>query len=135
MQLKITMFWKKIVPFLATREVVVTLANDPIMSGRSIQSFGHLECQNPSIISESIGIPNGSKKNGKTWGTRRNLNHKEEDIFFTQCNFAIVFKLFYLLRAVYIQYINYIYSYTDCISHFLCILFKCLDRESCRVAL
>ena len=27
--------------------------------------FRHLECQNPSIISESIGIPNGSKKNGK----------------------------------------------------------------------
>ena len=67
------------------------LANDPIMSGRSIQLFRHLECQNPSIISESIGIPNGSKKMGKkvrrnteerrrNGGTEeRNLIHIEED--------------------------------------------------------
>ena len=41
------------------------LANDPIMLERSIQLFRHLEHQNPSIISESIGIPNGSKKMGK----------------------------------------------------------------------
>ena len=41
------------------------LANDPIMYRRSIWLFGHLQCQNPSIISESIGIPNGSKKMGK----------------------------------------------------------------------
>ena len=31
------------------------LANDPIMSGRLIQSLRHLECQNPFIISDSIG--------------------------------------------------------------------------------
>ena len=40
-------------------------ANNLIMSGTSIRSFRHLECQNPSIISESIGIPNGSEKMGK----------------------------------------------------------------------
>ena len=46
----------------------------------------HLECQNPSIISESIGIPNGSKKIGKSeeseveeHGTEWNLIHIEED--------------------------------------------------------
>ena len=31
------------------------LANDPIMQKRPIQSFGHLEHQNPSIILEDIG--------------------------------------------------------------------------------
>ena len=31
------------------------LANDPIMSGRLIRLFRHLEHQNPSIISDSIG--------------------------------------------------------------------------------
>ena len=31
------------------------LTNDPIMLGRLIQSFRHLEHQNPSIISEDIG--------------------------------------------------------------------------------
>ena len=32
------------------------LANDPIMSGRSMRSFRHLEHQNLSIISDFIGI-------------------------------------------------------------------------------
>ena len=44
-----------LVQFLATMEAVALLANDPIMSGRSIRSFRHLQCQNPSIISDSIG--------------------------------------------------------------------------------
>ena len=33
-------------------EVVAQLENDPILSGRSIRSFRHLELQNPSIISD-----------------------------------------------------------------------------------
>ena len=45
-------------------------ANNLIMLGTSIRSFRHLECQNPSIISESIGIPNESKKMEKK--VRRN---------------------------------------------------------------
>ena len=44
-----------LVPFLTTREAVAPLANDPIMSGRSIRSFRLLERQNPSNISDSIG--------------------------------------------------------------------------------
>ena len=44
-----------LVPFLATREVVVPLANVPIMLGTLIWAFTHLEHQNPSIISEDIG--------------------------------------------------------------------------------
>ena len=35
--------------------LVDPVANDPIPSGRSIQSFRHLEHQNLSIISEDIG--------------------------------------------------------------------------------
>ena len=42
------------------------LANDPIMLGRSIWLFGHLECQNPTIISDYIGIPRCLKKLGKS---------------------------------------------------------------------
>ena len=38
-----------LVLFLATREAVALLANDPIMSGTLIQSFRNLEHQNPSI--------------------------------------------------------------------------------------
>ena len=44
-----------LVPFLATKEAVPPLTNDPILWGRSIQSFRHLENQNPSIMSDSIG--------------------------------------------------------------------------------
>ena len=43
------------VHFLATREAVVPFANDPIMSVIFISSFRHLEHQNLSIISDSIG--------------------------------------------------------------------------------
>ena len=38
-----------LVAFLATRETVVLLANDLIMSGTSILSFRYLEHQNPSL--------------------------------------------------------------------------------------
>ena len=54
-----------LVPIFTTRGIVAPPANNLIMSVTLIQSFRHLECQNPSIISESIGIPNGSKKQGK----------------------------------------------------------------------
>ena len=33
-------------------EVAAPLKNDPILSGRSILSFRHLELQNPSVISD-----------------------------------------------------------------------------------
>ena len=70
---------------MATKEALALFANDPIMLGRSIRSFGHLECQNPSIISESIGILNGGKKWEKSEeeseeSERRNLIRIEEDI-------------------------------------------------------
>ena len=42
--------------------------NDPIILGRLIWLFRHLECQNMSVISNFIGIPNGGVKNGKKWG-------------------------------------------------------------------
>ena len=38
-----------LVQFLATREAVTPLANDPIMLGTLIQSFRHLENQNQSL--------------------------------------------------------------------------------------
>ena len=68
-------------PFLATKEALVPLPNDCIMQNRSLPSFRHLECQTPSIISDSIGIPNGSEKKWENeWGTEeRNLIHIEED--------------------------------------------------------
>ena len=52
------------------------IANAPIMLGRSIRSFRHLECQNLSIISDSIGIPNGSQKIGKKG---KELEEEEEE--------------------------------------------------------
>ena len=45
-----------LVPFLTTMEVVAPLENDPILSGRSIWSFRHLELQNPSIIGHFIAV-------------------------------------------------------------------------------
>ena len=42
-------------PFLATSEAVAPLSNDPIMSGKLRESFRHLEQQNLSIFSDSIG--------------------------------------------------------------------------------
>ena len=49
-----------------TRKICLSLplllANDFIMLERSICLFRHLECQNLSIISDSIGIPNGGEK-------------------------------------------------------------------------
>ena len=55
--------------------IVAQIANGPIMSERSIRLFRHLDCQNLSIISESIGIPNGSEKMGKKVRSRRNTEH------------------------------------------------------------
>ena len=43
-----------LVQFLATREAVAPLANDPIMSGRLILSFKHLEHQNLSTGDDFI---------------------------------------------------------------------------------
>ena len=39
---------RSIVPALATREAMTPLANDPIMSSRSIRSFRHLKHKNRS---------------------------------------------------------------------------------------
>ena len=50
-------------------EEVVPLSNDPIMSKRLIQSFRHLEHQNLSIISDSIGrarMVQQFRRNGRT---------------------------------------------------------------------
>ena len=69
-----------LVLFLATKEVLAPLANDPIMSGRLIQLFRHLECQNPSIILESIGIPNRSEKMGKKVRRRRNGTEERRNL-------------------------------------------------------
>ena len=44
-----------LVLFLATQEALGPLANVPIMLGRSIQSFRHLEHKNPSILSNYMG--------------------------------------------------------------------------------
>ena len=41
------------------------LVHDLIISGRFIRLFRHLECQNPSVISDFIGIPNEGEKIGK----------------------------------------------------------------------
>ena len=41
------------------------LAYDPIMSGRSIQSFRHLKHLNQSIISDSRGILRWLRENGE----------------------------------------------------------------------
>ena len=38
----------------STRELVVPIANYPIILGRIIQLYRHLEHQNPSIVSDSI---------------------------------------------------------------------------------
>ena len=41
-----------LVPFFTAIGVAAPLKNDPILSGRSIRSFRHLELKNPSIISD-----------------------------------------------------------------------------------
>ena len=41
-------------------EVVAPLENDPILLGRSIRSFRHLELQNVSIISDFTQIQDGA---------------------------------------------------------------------------
>ena len=45
---KLSKIWQSLVPILATRALVVPLANDTIMSGRLRQSFRHLKHQNLS---------------------------------------------------------------------------------------
>ena len=63
----------------------MALANNPIILGRSIWSFRHLEHQNPSIISDFIG------SREKKWGGGAggagagagNIIHIEEDIAIT----------------------------------------------------
>ena len=43
-----------LVPFLANKEALASLASDLIMLGRSLWSFRHLESQNTSISSDFI---------------------------------------------------------------------------------
>ena len=50
-----------LLPFLATKETLALLVNDHIISGILVESFRHLECQNPSIISDSIASWRGCK--------------------------------------------------------------------------
>ena len=47
--------------FLATKEVLEPLANDPIMLGRSIRFFSHLKYQSPSIILDHIDWRRGGE--------------------------------------------------------------------------
>ena len=47
-------------------KAMVPLANDPIMSGRLIRSFRHLERQKPSIISDSIDRARYGNNSGGT---------------------------------------------------------------------
>ena len=65
-----------LVPFLATKEVLAPLANDPIMLGRSIRLFRYPECQGPSIILDYIGNPNGSEKK---WEKSEEQEQEEEE--------------------------------------------------------
>ena len=60
-----------LVPILAAMAAAAPLANDPIMSGRSIRSFRHPDHQNPSIISDSIGRARMAMKTGKKVRRRR----------------------------------------------------------------
>ena len=58
-KIRLQMAEKFLVPFLAIREVVAPLANDPIMSGTLIRSFRHLKHKNLSTGDDfihSIGI-------------------------------------------------------------------------------
>ena len=54
------------------------LANDPILSGRLIRSFRHLECQNPSIISDFIRIYCWMQENARNAGGGGILFYIEE---------------------------------------------------------
>ena len=54
---------------------MASLAHDPIMLGRLILLFIHLECQNLSIISDSISIPNGIEKK---WEKSKEEQEREE---------------------------------------------------------
>ena len=67
-----------VVPFFTTIGVVAPLKNDPILLGRSIWLFRHLEHQNPSIISDfrhrdrmpakiCENLQEGAKKSGKVF--------------------------------------------------------------------
>ena len=62
---------RSLVPILVTRELVAPLENDPIMSGRLIWSFRHLEHQNPSIISDSIDSARCGKIFSSNFGHQR----------------------------------------------------------------
>ena len=68
-----------LVLFITTIGVAAPLKNDPIISVRSIQSFRHLELQNPSIISDfrhRSRMVQQFQRNGGTeeeeWRRRRN---------------------------------------------------------------
>ena len=60
-----------LVLFLATKEVLVPLANDPIMLGRLIRLFRHLEHQNLSINLGDIGRARSVQQFRRN-GTERN---------------------------------------------------------------
>ena len=55
------------------------LANDPIMSGRSIRSLRHLQCQNLSIISNSIGRARMVEQFQRSWIVGGGVGSEEEE--------------------------------------------------------
>ena len=60
---------KNLVQFLATKEVLAPLKNNPFMWGKLIQSFSHLEIENISIISNLIDRTRMVKQS-QTWSIR-----------------------------------------------------------------
>ena len=57
------------------------LASDPIMWGRSIQLFRHLEHQNLSIISDFIDSKEKSEEQGKEQEEKHKQEEEQEFIF------------------------------------------------------
>ena len=110
-------------------------ANNLIMSGTLIQSFRHLECQNPSIISESIDIPNGSEKMGKKVrnGTRNGT------VSYSYRRGYIYIYVYIIIIIYFTQICQHIHVIIENCGHPLiifceqCILFWVFDKYSTRL--
>ena len=103
-----------LVPFFNTIGVVAPLKNDPILSGRSIWSFRHLELKNLSIISD---FRHRSRMAQEFWRRRRRssrVSSSRSTVLLEDVIILYIIVLYYILLYCIVLYCIILYCILPC---------------------
>ena len=125
-----------LVPFFTNIGVVAPLKNDPILSGRSIRSFRHLELKNPSITSDFRHSTRMVQQFPRSRRSRRSSRRRstvllEDVIILFYSNYLIV--SFFLISIVLINTTLQSYITISNISYPLIELYSSCSSSSSRI--